>query len=373
MKKEDLFKETLKKARDGNLYNYDQWLMENGIQPNRLNIDIVNHFFGTNPELMINNEQEIEVIAKYIGFFLRNRNQLYHIPIIGVKGSGKTLLTYVIRHFLGTSGIGCNYLCENAPELEKKFQKQSAISKGIEILLIDQCNDVKNIVKVIEKRVETNANAHALYLTFWTPESWMINKLEIEETLPISKELCLSTIKKEDICIFIKRVFFAMSHGKSEENPYPDFFDLNLLKDNEFISKIKDCTRGIPLIIIKLIIECFEQTFLKKKEVLDLEVVNLSLDNLGLCKLSNNMDELSAQHLKILEIILLENYKKGARPIELVEKYKLDKSTISYHLNVLKDKGILDKEKIGKSSHYKIKENLIPFIQLKLMEGISIK
>jgi len=371
MKKEDLFKETLKKARDGNLYNYDQWLMKNGIKPERLNIDIFNIFFGTYTELMINNEKEIEVIAKYIGFFLRNRNQLYHIPIIGVKGSGKTLLMIVIRRFLATSGTGCNYLCENAPELERKFQKQSAIAIENDILLIDQCNEAKNIVKVIEKRVETNGNA--LYLTFWTPESWMNNKLEIEETLPISKELYLSTIKKEDISTFIERVFYAMSHSRSEENPYPDFFDPNLLKENEFISKIKDCTWGIPLIIIKLIIECFEQTFLKKKEVLDLEVVNLSLDNLGLCKLSNDMDELSAQHLKILEIILLENSKKGARPIELVEKYKQDKSTISYHLNVLKDKGILDKEKIGKSSHYIIKENLIPFIQLKLMEGISIK
>jgi len=97
------------------------------------------------------------------------------------------------------------------------------------------------------------------------------------------------------------------------------------------------------------------------------------LDNLGLCKLSTSMDELSAQHLKILESIILEHSEKGARPIELVEKHNLDKSTISYHLNVLKDKGILEKEKIGKSSHYKIKENIIPFIQLKLMEGISIK
>jgi len=367
MSKKKLFMETLKKAQDGKLYNYDNWLMKNGIQPNHLNKDHLDKFFWANPELMVNNKSEIEVIAKYIGSFLRDRNQLYHIPIIGVKGSGKTLLMNVIQSFLASSGIGCKYHSEKAPDLERELQKPSPVFvKGIDVLSIDQCNEVKDIVEVIEKRVKTEGNT--MYLTFWTPESWMNNKLEIKETLPISKELYLSALKNEDIGIFIERIIYGMSTGKSIDNPYPDFFDPNLLKNHKFFKKIKDCTRGIPLIIIKLIIECFERTFLKEEKVLDMEVLNLSIDNLGLCKLSNSMDELSAQHLKILETILLENSKKGARPIELIEKHNLDKSTISYHLNVLKDKGILDKEKIGKTSYYKIKENLIPFIQLKLIE-----
>ena len=370
MNKKDLFMETLRKTKDGNLYNYDNWLIENGIQPDQLNKNRCRMFFWAHPELMVNNEKEIEYIAKYIGSFLRNRNNLYHIPIIGVKGSGKTLLLNVIHSFVGTSGIGCNCRSENAPDLEKELQKQSyAFVKGINVLSIDQCNKVKEIVKVIEKTVKTNGNA--VYLTFWTPESWINNKFEIDETLPVSKELYLSTIKKEDIIIFIERILYAMSKGRSIDNPYPDFFNPNQLKNNEFLGKIEDCTRGIPLIIIKLIIKCFEQTFLKKNKLLDMEILNLSLNYLGLCNLSNSMDELSAQHLKILETILLENSKKGARPIELVDKHNLDKSTISYHLNLLKKKEILDKEKIGKSSYYKIKENLIPFIQLKLIEAFQ--
>ena len=359
--------ETLKKAKDGILYNYDNWLMENGMHPDKLNPYQVVKFFWSNPESMINNEKEIEVIANYTGSFLRNRNQLYHIPIIGVNGSGKTLLINVIQYFIAISETGCSYRLEKATDLIKELQKPSPVFvKGIDVLSIDQCNEVKYIVKIIEKRFKINGNA--VYLTFWTPESWMNNKLEIEEILPISEELYLSTIKKEDIIIFIERILFAMSNGRNIENPYPDFFEPNLLKDNEFLKKIKDCTHGIPLIIIKLIIECFKQTFLKEDKILDMEILNLSLNNLGICKLSNKMDELSVQHLKILETILLENSKEGARPIELVEKHNIDKSTISYHLNILKDKGILEKKKIGKSSFYKIKENLIPFIQLKLIE-----
>ncbi|GAH38238.1 unnamed protein product, partial [marine sediment metagenome] len=129
---------------------------------------------------------------------------------------------------------------------------------------------------------------------------WMNNKLEIKETLPISKELYLSALKNEDIKIFIERILYAMSQGRNIDNPYPDFFEPNLLKNNEFLRKIKECTRGIPLIIIKLIIECFEQTFLKEKKVLDMEILNLSLDNLGLCKLLNSIDELNAQHIFFL-------------------------------------------------------------------------
>ena len=367
MNKKNLFVETLKKTKDGEFYNYDSWLMEKGIHPDQLNINHVLIFFESNPELMINNEKELELIAGYIGSFLRNRDQLYHIPIIGVNGSGKTLLMYTINNFLAIPKIECRYYAEVAPYLEQELQKERYVfATGVDVLSIDECNKVKDIVNVIKKRYETNGTA--VYLTFWTPESWINNKLEIDETLPVSKELYLSTIKKEDIIIFIERILYAMSKGRSIDNPYPDFFNPNLLKNNEFLGKIESCTHGIPIMIIKLIIKCLEQTFLKENKLLDMETLNLSLDHLGLCKLSNNMNELSVLHLKILETILLENSEKGARPIELVEKYNLDKSTISYHLNVLKERGILEKEKIGKSSYYKIKENLIPFIQLKLME-----
>ena len=45
MNKKELFMETLKKAKDGILYNYDNWLTENGIYPDKLNINQVDKFF----------------------------------------------------------------------------------------------------------------------------------------------------------------------------------------------------------------------------------------------------------------------------------------------------------------------------------------
>ena len=368
MNKKNLFVEKLKEAKDGEFYNYDSWLMEKGIGPDKLKIDhILKSFLSNSAEFMINNEKELELIAGYIGSFLRNRDQLYHIPIIGVNGSGKTLLMYTINNFLAIPKIECRYLAEVAPYLEQELQKSRYVfATGVDVLSIDECNKVKDIVKIIKKRYE--ANGTAVYLTFWTPESWINNRLEINKTLPVSKELYLSIIKKEDLIIFIERILCTMSQGRSIDDPYPDFFSPDLLKNNEFLGKIENCTRGIPLIIIKLIIKCFKQVFLQENKQIDMDTLNRSLELLGLCNLSNNINELSALHLKILETILLENSEKGARPIELVEKHNLDKSTISYHLTVLKESGILEKEKIGKSSYYKIKENLIPFIQLKLME-----
>jgi len=366
MKKEDIFNENLKKAKDGNLYNYDNWLNENGIQPDRLNRDRFDKFFWSNAELMINNEREIEIIAKYIGSFLRDKLKSHHIPIIGVKGSGKTLIMNVIQKFISSSGIGCNYQRLYAPKLESNILKPfSMTEKKHDVLFIDQCNEAKEIIKIIKKIVESNGNG--VYITFWSPESWNEYKLEIEELLPISQELYLLPIKKGEISIFIERIFRAVAMDGRGEKFYPDFVKSDELNNSKFIERIYNCTKGVPLLIIKLIVGYFEQTFLKKKNTLYMDVLQSTLNNLGLCSLSNYIDGLSTQHLRILETILLENSKQGARPIELVEKHNLDKSTISYHLNVLKDKGILKKEKIGKSSHYKIKKNLIPLIQLKIM------
>ena len=84
------------------------------------------------------------------------------------------------------------------------------------------------------------------------------------------------------------------------------------------------------------------------------------------------MEKISNQHLTILLRLLQEKVEEGTRPMELVKEFTLDKSTIAYHLKELMDeekgKDLIKVTRIGKSSYYKIKENLIPFIQQKIIE-----
>jgi len=367
MSKKELFTNALKKAKEGNLFNYDKWLEEKGIRSDLLKLDRFKQYFGSSAELMINNEKELEVIAQYIGSFLRDKKQLYHLAIIGVKGSGKTILMNIVQRLLVDSRIDCRYRRKDALKLEEKRKGRIITSSVSDVIAIDDCDKVILILDILRDEVKRHSNC--VFLTFWTPESWMNNKLDVEDILPISEELHLNQIKKPEIGIFLHRIFHYLSKDKSLKFPLPNLIDLKLI-DSKFYERIYNCTLGNPLLIIKLVIKAIEETFLENKEFLDLEIINLSLEKMGLCKITNVMNELSSQHLKILETILLEGNREGARPIELVEKHHLDKSTISYHLNVLLEKGILRKRKIGKSSLYKIKKNLVPFIQLKYMEMI---
>ena len=63
-KKLNLFKETLKKAKEGDLYNYDRWLKNKGFNPRKLTIEHVSIFFNNNPDLIIGHEENIELINR---------------------------------------------------------------------------------------------------------------------------------------------------------------------------------------------------------------------------------------------------------------------------------------------------------------------
>lgn len=368
-KKLNLFKETLKKAKEGDLYNYDRWLKNRGFNPRKLTVKYVGTFFQNNPDLIIGHEESIELIAEKVGEVIKEREISIHIPIIGVDGSGKTLFLKIIDNFMRDEGSNLcrfmdNYTLNRLIERDIK-NSTSNITSGPKpaLRIIDECETFKDLSIILKKLSE--GFDPSVYLTSWTPESWLYNKDVIMETLPFSKIIKFEPFQDEKTHLkFLENIFKAFSLDDKE---YPQFYDLKMLN-----STIFNYSSGIPNVTIDFLIKSLEEAFRqdKDKKVLDLQVLLKVAETSGLEDLRQKLSDLSPQHYIIFKRILFERFKEGTRPIDILEDLDLDKSTISYHLNNLAGKSFIEMKKIGKYAYYRVKDYIIPFIQLKLMEDV---
>ena len=194
----EVFKEALKRAKEGDLFNYDSWLKTNGVNPSTLNLKYFKDHFGANPDKMVGNEKVLEKIANYIGHFLKEDTGIYHIPIIGIKGSGKTLLLRVLDSFTNNykSNLGrrIDIIGKKDFLLKLNNTKQTRNpSHKDKIYFIDDCEKVDRIQTILENILELKGDG--VYITSWTPESWIYYREEIKRILPVSEEISLLPLK----------------------------------------------------------------------------------------------------------------------------------------------------------------------------------
>ena len=367
---EDLFQESFKRANEGDLFNYDIWLQENGINPRSL---IEKQFFyhiRSNPNLMIDNEVILTKVAEYLGLFLKDHKGLYHFAIIGEKGTGKSLLLEILdnltRQSVGTNTGTLHKLTnKNLSFINNidfdEVQNSTDIKRGA-LQLIDDCEKVNNITNTIKYFYK--AKGDAVYITSWTPESWKCYREEINDFLPINEIFSLPRLTLEETkSKFMKQLFDSIKLGSSKLN-FPPF-----VKNIESIGEqIFNYSLGNHQISIEIFIESLKNVCLSTDKIFTPSIIKDTAEKKGYKDIESLISELSSQHLKILEQILLSQYQGGMRPLSLAKFFALDKSTITYHLNILIKKGILNVDKVGKSSFYKVGENYISYIQYKILE-----
>ena len=382
----EVFKEALKRAKEGDLFNYDNWLKTNGVNPNTLNLKFFGDHFRANPDKMVGNEKVLEKIAQYIGHFLKENTGIYHFPIIGIKGSGKTLLLRVLDNFTNNykSNLGraIDIIGKKDFLLKLSNTKQTRNpSQKEKIYFIDNCEKVDSIQTLLENLLKLKGDG--VYVTSWTPESWIYYREEIKKILPVSEEIPVLPLKWardasgvyfNDYLIFLENIIlstmnqeFMIKKMKIQESLYPDFFDAKFF-DEVLIDYFYKYTKGIPGITIQLLLNCIERTFLQKKQRIDKMIIEETLVDMELYFLDDFIDHLTEIQMQILSIMIQKTnvFSKGIRPMQLAKEFSLDKSTISYHLSNLKTDGLIEDLKIGKSKFYKVKEHIIPFIELKI-------
>ncbi len=370
---ETFFKETLKKSTEGDLYNFDLWLQKNGVNPKKLKLRDFDDYFLNNSSYTIGFKDYLGFVARIIGSYIQDQKKLYHIPIIGIKGSGKTLFSRIIERFVDNSGMKIGASINTARELnafawrEGEEPYKPDIYSRKEVRIIDSCEKKGNILAILKGFHQFIGPA--VYITTWTPEAWFNYEKQVSRFLPYDETLVLSNFNEQTQQMsFFSRILKIIMLDQSESNQFPDFIDKIKLKNNIYASSIYQFTKGNPLLIIRFLLLCLEEIFRKNKEKLDQEIIHSVAKNMDLLLVTKRMKNLSNTHLKILSVILINNYNRGTSQKQIVDSLKLAKSTISYHINdTLTDKSnILQVKKEGKYSYYKVKENLIPFIQEKI-------
>lgn len=362
------FQEALKRGKLGKVESFELWLKTHGFDPNKTNYEYVHKYYLKNPLELVNYEKELEIIAEFIGFYLRDRSDIYHLPLLGVHGSGKTLLLNAVNSMLRISNEGVKVgkydaalFSEIANEGEQYiFTVIDEITEDIDVVILDSC-DRDRLIDYSLRKISEKAGS-CVYITSWSPEKWRYICNKVEEFLQTSKEIYIEPFEKEETVELLKNLVTIM-HYESET------IELGIQKS--VYESVHDFSRGIPGISVKLFLNALKETFLKQKEAVDKESVESAAKRMGLFGISEKLNELSELHLQILRLILLSYDERGIRPSELVETIGKDKATISYHLQTLRSEGFLEVERAGRSSFYKIKENIKPLIQLKISEEVE--
>ncbi len=356
------FEKAFEKGFKGEVESFKVWLEKQGVAPQKFRYDTITEELIAR-HLFINRVEELETIAEFLGFYVRERKEVFHIPVIGPSGIGKTALLHAIEFALSKLDTPLKFKYYDAltfGELDEEEEPQvffryldEVKSESCDVLLIDACEKDRNIDYSLREFLR--ALKRFVLITSWEPQFWHILKDTIEEAIPTANQLFLKPFSGESTKQLLEKVLLVLSDGKTE-------------LPREVITKISEISEGIPGVAIRLLLKSFYEAFISEKSSVDAESVLKAASSLGILGLNEKLGKLTEIHEIILRLILQSIDPRGIRPTELVEKLGKDKATVSYHLNYLLSEGLLSVRRLGRYAFYQVKEELRPFVQLKIVQ-----
>ncbi len=359
-----MFEEAYEKGLRGEVSSLQVWLKEQRIEPRLLTTTDLTKSITENPSLLADREEALQKTAEFIGYFEKEREGIYHIPVIGVEQSGKTALL--------------NALCSSLEKIQSKIKKRLVDAcrfveideqkeepnwfftfldeirkEKLDLLVVDSFDKDKDPASSIKEIVR--AMGHGVIITAWTPESWNVQRDSLSDVIPVSKQVYLDPLSKDDITEIIDSFSAIISNA---EFTVPE----------EVADAVFRLSFGVPGVALRLFVQGLEETFLQHKKTVDRESIESAADRLGIKGIQERLSQLSEFHTLLLKHMLLEHDERGTRPSTLTEKFGKDKATISYHLSTLSSMKLLTTERIGRSAFYKVKTEVVPFVQTKVAQ-----
>ena len=355
------FQAAFERGQKGNVGSFDIWLEEHGFIPERVDRDAVTQYFQEHPDATSNHQDSLETIGEYTGFGI-NQSGVYHLPLIGPSGIGKTQLLHTVLHLLPEIDADIESRLFDARrfgektddeinlfELEDRVEEISALERPI--VCIDDFDRDGRVGRSLS--AFDDASDNALYITAWSPEGYAFNREEIEEALPASKEVYLEPLSEADTVAAVRAIYDYLA----DEAPEAD-------RDAE--QRICELSHGIPGIVVLLTLHALREAFMKEFEPGSRESVEAAGERLQLPNALDRIYDLSDSKMEILRWILLSLDDRGRSPGDLVDKLDRDKSTISYHLSTLSDEGLVESQREGRNAYYQVTEAVKPLVQLRL-------
>ena len=358
--KKNRFREAFERGQQGRVGSYEVWLSDHEFQPELASRDQLTAFFRDHPEKAVNHEDALDEIGEYAGFVTRQQD-IYHTPVIGPSGIGKTQLLHTVISFLTELSEDIDTKLIDAKDLGKKADEGFLLDEFAHeltdletpVVCIDDCG--------LDKRIETSLSElrqavdSGLFVTTWTPERWSVNRGRAQDTLPPSTEIHLDAFPRKDTEETLRIIFEMLSENE---------FTL----PSETVDRIYELSEGIPRLIHILALESLQEAFRKELEPGDVAATDSAADRLHLADASARVQDLSESKLTVLKQILQLPNDRGVQPGTLVEELHRDKSTISYHLRELSDGGFVERDREGRRAFYRVTETLEPFIQRRISQ-----
>jgi DNA-binding transcriptional ArsR family regulator len=357
------FQDAFERGQEGQISNYEAWLSDQGINPEKADQEYLKQYFQEHPEKAVNHEEELEEVAEYIGFFSQ-RSNVYHLPVIGVSGIGKTQFIQTVSNLLGQVEPGIeqrSYKADSLTELEGEEERIFEVRDELRdlekvVVYIDDCQWAESETLIESLQVIEDVVDDAFLLTSWTPDYWRHHSKDVETVLPSSTEIHLSPFSEADARAALNQIFNVLS-------------DDGLELPEDFSKEVCRYSAGIPRVFTDLLLASLREAFVKELELGSPESVEAAAAKLDLEDVEETVYELSDTKITILTHMLLWNHRNGIRPSQLVDLLDRDKSTVSYHLKDLQTEGLVESEKQGRSAYYRVKNQIKPFIQTRISQN----
>lgn len=355
--KKKRFQEAFERGLDGHVGSYDVWLENHGFDSGRVDRDKVTTYFRENPTESVN-QDNVTDIAEYAGF-VTTRQELYHVPVIGPSGIGKTQLLHTVIALLSEVDDDIDTKLIEADRLGKKTDEGFLLEEfsyelaelNTPIVCLDDCGLDKRIQTSLQNlRDVTDAG---LFVTTWTPERWGVNQDRVRDVFPPAKEIHLRSFTRDETAETLDVIYnYVTSDGFALPSETQD--------------RIHELSDGIPRLIHILALESLNEAFHKELEPGDIAATNAVADRLNLSSASARVQDLSEARLAVLKQILQLPSERGVQPGTLVEQLHRDKSTISYHLRELNEMGFVERDRKGRRAFYRVTETIEPLVQRRI-------
>jgi DNA-binding transcriptional ArsR family regulator len=360
----DLFEKAYEKGLRGEVSSLQVWLKEQQVEPQLIESISLTKTIAQSPELLVDREEALQSVAEFIGYFEKEREGTFHIPVVGVQQSGKSVLLNALFSSLEriesklkrrlTDAREFGEINEGDDESHRFYVFLDEIRKEKpDLLLVDSFEKDKDPVNSLKQIVE--AGGHGVIITAWTPESWGMLRDSVSDVMPVAKEVYLDPLSRDAVSEIVD--LFATLVSK-ERFKVPE----------EVSDAIYKLSSGIPGVAVQLFTQGLKEAFFKHKKMVDAESIESAAGRLGIKDIQQRLSQLSEFQILVLKHLLLEHDERGTRPSTLTEQFGKDKATISYHLSSLISMKVLTVDRIGRSAFYRVKPEVIPFVEMKIAQ-----